>query len=703
MPSTQQLLQQALSHHQSGRLEQAEVLYQQILATDSRHVDALHLLGVLAHQVGDNAAAVELISKAVAINGTQPIFHNNLAAAYRALGKLPEAQAAYERAIKSDPRYVDAYSNLATVLHALGMLAEAANACRQALRVDPNFAEAHNNLGNVLRDQGETEQAEQSYRRAIAARPNFALAHNNLGSLALDRGRLEEAIACFQTAIQHDPNCAEAHGNLGLAWLTQGRHVEAIACFERSHAIVPNDAMRLRAAIGQPVIHESVEAISSSRRMTTNRVKQLLNDRIQISAPEHAVGITAMNLAYQGLDDRPMLECIAELLSRGAPSLNYVAPSVTEAASLGAKPTLAASATGKRIRIGIISRHLHNHSNSRLNLGIIRELPRDRFHVTVFRFPGHDDATSELVKQAADETVTLPLHLGPAQHEIASRQLDVLFYTDIGMEPLTYCLAFSRMAPIQCTTWGVPETSGIQAIDYYLSSVDLEPENAQAHYTERLVLLKNLPTYYYRPQLGGASRTRRDFGWDDDTHAYVCPQSLFKLHPEFDAALCDILRSDPAGRLVLLDPPNRHWRDLLWQRWERTLPDVLPRIQFLPPQSNDDFLSLLALADVMLDPFHFGGGNTTYEALAFGTPIVTWPGPFMRGRVTYACYCRMQEMVCVAETPEEYAQVAVRLGTDANYRQEVRQRLLAARAVLYENKALIDELTEFFVNAVRQR
>jgi protein O-GlcNAc transferase len=701
MPSNAQHLQQALRHHQAGEFEQAENLYRQILAADPKQVDALHLLGVLAHQVGNNEAAVELISQAVQFNGAQPIFHNNFAAAYRALGKLPEAQASYERAIRLNPRYVDAHSNLATVLHARGLLDEAARACRQALQVDPNFAEAHNNLGNVLRDRGETEQAEQSYRAAIRARPNFALAHNNLGSLALDRGRLDEATACFKTALQFDPHCAEAYGNLGLACLTEGRPAEAVASFEQSYALVPNDAMRLRAAIAQPVIHDSAEVITDSRRATQGRVARLLREPLRIDAPEHAVGITAMNLAYQGFDDRPLLEEIARLFSHAAPALNYVA----DAASVGKAPMLAASATGTasgaRLRIGIISRHLHNHSNSRLNLGIIRELPRDRFHVTVFRFPGREDETTALVKQAADETVTLPVHLGPAQQEIARRCPDVLFYTDIGMEPLTYCLAFARLAPVQCTTWGVPVTSGIRTIDYYLSSVDLEPEGAQAHYTEKLVLLSNLPTFYDRPTLRSTPRTREHFGWSDSTHVYICPQSLFKFHPEFDAAIGEILRTDRDGVLVLLDPPQPHWRELLRRRWQRTIGDVLDRIQFLPPLSNDDFLHLLALADVMLDPFHFGGGNTTYEALAFGTPIVTWPGPFMRGRVTYACYRQMQELACVAASRADYAPLAVRLGQDAACRQEVRDRLRAASGVLYENRSLIAELADFFERVTR--
>ena len=183
---------------------------------------------------------------------------------------------------------------------------------------------------------------------------------------------------------------------------------------------------------------------------------------------------------------------------------------------------------------------------------------------------------------------------------------------------------------------------------------------------------------------------------------YVCPQSLFKIHPEFDALLGGILRADLEGQVLLLCGQQPHWTEIIKGRLSRTIPDVAQRVKFLPRQSSDDFLRLLATADVLLDPIHFGGGNTTYEALEFGTPIVTWPGAFMRGRVTYACYRKLGIMDCVAADGDEYVKLAVRLGTDPAWREEIRSRILAAKDVLFENPAAVRELECFFVTAVRQ-
>jgi predicted O-linked N-acetylglucosamine transferase (SPINDLY family) len=295
--------------------------------------------------------------------------------------------------------------------------------------------------------------------------------------------------------------------------------------------------------------------------------------------------------------------------------------------------------------------------------------------------------------------VSLPRKLEDARVLIAREELDVLVYTDIGMEPLTYFLAFARLAPVQCVTWGHPVTTGIPTMDYFLSSIHLETAEADGHYTETLVRLDRVNTCYREPRLTTPARSRADFGLGEDAHLYVCTQTLFKFHPEFDAILGQILRGDPEGRVVLIEGQLGHWMQLLNDRFRRTIPDVAGRIVVLPRLSQEDFLHLQALADVLLDTLHFGGGNTSYEALAFGTPIVTLPGPFLRSRITYACYRQMGVLDCIAEDPGEYVRIALRLGTDRPWRDSVRSRILDRKHLLYEDDAAVQELERFFLEA----
>ena len=180
--------------------------------------------------------------------------------------------------------------------------------------------------------------------------------------------------------------------------------------------------------------------------------------------------------------------------------------------------------------------------------------------------------------------------LKDARSRIAEEDLDVLFFTDIGMEPISYALAFSRLASVQCATWGHPVTTGIETIDYFVSSELLEVAEADDHYSKRLVRLKTLPIYYPRPALPVPSRGRERFHLPATGNIYGCPQSLFKLHPEFDNLLGEILRRDGQGTLVLLQGMHRSWDEILSQRFATTIPDVIDRVRILPVLSQDDFL-----------------------------------------------------------------------------------------------------------------
>jgi tetratricopeptide (TPR) repeat protein len=230
----------ALEHHQRGELAEAERIYRQVLDLDPRHADSLHLLGVLAHQVGRNDLAVELIRKAIARDKKPAAFHTNLGTALQTLGRLEEAAASYERALVLKPDMAEAVMNLGSVMQALGKPEEAEARFRQALRIQPNLAEAHVNLGNILQAQGKLEEAVARQERAVALRPEFAEAHFNHANALQALGRLDEAVTSYRQTVALKPGVAEFHGNMGNALLALGRLEEAEACYRQALALQPD-------------------------------------------------------------------------------------------------------------------------------------------------------------------------------------------------------------------------------------------------------------------------------------------------------------------------------------------------------------------------------------------------------------------------------------------------------------------------------
>jgi len=253
------LLQQALAHHQAGRLEAAAAAYRQVLAAQPGHAEALHRLGLIAYQQGRPADAVRLIGQAIAQDGAAPGMHSNLGLALADLGRHAEAVASYDRALALRPDHVGALSNRGIALRLSGRPAEAAASLRRALALRPDLVEAHSNLGQALADLGDLPEALACHERAIALRPGYAVALANRAATLAVLGRPEEATAGYAQAIAAGLDTAAIHLAHGLLLARLGTTEGALAAFDRAAARDPavDDVYIARAALlaehGRPV------------------------------------------------------------------------------------------------------------------------------------------------------------------------------------------------------------------------------------------------------------------------------------------------------------------------------------------------------------------------------------------------------------------------------------------------------------------
>ena len=238
----QQAIDLAVRHHAAGELDKAKSLYQQVLQVNPNQPKALHLLGVIAHQVNKNDIAVDLIGKALALKPDYAEAYNNLSNVLQAQGKLDDAVASYRKAIVVKPDYAEAYYNLGNVLQAQGKLDDAVASYNKAVAIQPDYADAHNNLGNVLQAQGKLDDAVARYNKAIAVKPDYGDAHNNLGNVLQALGKLGDAVASYHKAITIEPDGADVHNNLGNVLQAQGKLDDAVASYNNAIAIKPDYA-----------------------------------------------------------------------------------------------------------------------------------------------------------------------------------------------------------------------------------------------------------------------------------------------------------------------------------------------------------------------------------------------------------------------------------------------------------------------------
>jgi predicted O-linked N-acetylglucosamine transferase (SPINDLY family) len=732
-------LQAALQHHQRGELKKAELIYRRILKTNPRNSDALNLLGAIAYQEKRGDAAVDLISRAIAINPRISDYHNNLGLALKESGRLEaaissfreairlrpedaklhnnlgltlrdqghldEAIASYLEALRLNPGYEAARNNLGGALIDCGKLKEAIACFKEVLRSQPGFAEAHNNLGYALQRSGMYEEAVVSYREAIRLKPAYAEPNFNLGNTLQEVDRIDEAVSAYKEALRLKPDYVKAHIRLGSALHEQGHTEEAVAQLGQAISLKPDSVMArwIRCAGQIPVLYQAEAEIQTSRTRYQLALQELL-DTISLDSPSaiaaaaEAIGsLQPFYLAFQGQNDRQLQSLYGTLLSK-IQAARYP--------DWAKKLPMPPCGKGQTIRVGVTSAFFHYHSNWKVPIkGWIENLDRSRFSLFGYYTGKQKDSETEQARRTFSRFVEDTPTFEQLCEEILADRLHVLIYPEVGMDPVTARLAALRLAPVQCTSWGHPDTSGLPTMDFYLSSDLMEPINSEEHYTERLVRLPNLSIHYTPLSIEPAPLDRASLGIREGAVVYSCAHTVLTYLPQFDSVFPRIAREVGDCVFIFLGYQKsaeltKRFRDRLDRAFSREDLRSEDHVVILPHLVPSQFQALNRLADVLLDSFAWSACNTTLEAMAWNLPVVTTPGDLMRGRHSYAILTMMGVTETIAVTQDDYVRMAIRLGKESGYRRHVAARIAENKHRIYEDTTCIRGLEQFLENTV---
>jgi protein O-GlcNAc transferase len=389
--------------------------------------------------------------------------------------------------------------------------------------------------------------------------------------------------------------------------------------------------------------------------------------------------IPGFALSYHAMNYRRLKQRFADLY---APQFSHLAPARGMARS---HPP----------RIGILITRRYEGVFLRCMSGIIDRLDRKRFEIVVLYSRPRMARVQAGLSCAGLRFVPFDGVFTRAVAQVRAAACDLIYYWEVGSDPLNYFLPFARLAPIQCTSHGSLTTTGVPTIDYFYTSSLVEPDGSSEHYSERLWISKTL--LMYKDRLAALKQLpRAHWGLRDDRHIYACLQNPVKLHPDFDALLAGILSADPRATIVLLSDPHGNAASALRRRFANSIAGATDRIVFVPRQNFPDYCALLQSADVLLDPLHYGAGSSCYDVFSFNLPMVTMPTEMMPGRVALAFYRKMQFEELVATSHDDYICKAVRVATDRDYRQYVTERIAATSDVLFNDVEAVREHERFF-------
>ncbi len=463
-----------------NRLDDALASYDKAIALKSDYPEAFNNRGLALQELNRLDDALASYDKAIALKSDYAEAFYNRGNALQELNRLDDALASYDKAIALKPDYAGAFNNRGPALQKLNRLDDALASYDKAIAYKSGYAEAFNNRGLALQELNRLDDALASYDKAIALKSGYAEAFNNRGLALQELNRLDKALASYDKAIALKPDYAEAFYNRGSILRELDRLDDALASYDKAIALKPDyaEAQFALCMAELPILYENEPEITVRRTAYERRLNALCEaaDR-STNLADVAKGVGSRQpflLAYQGYNDRDLQAIYGCFVCRAMAKRYPPAP-------LAAPP-----GETEPVRVGIVSGFFRHHSNWKLPIkGWLSQLDRQRFRAFGYHTGNREDGETKVAASFCDRFVQGPLPLDRWRQEILADAPHILIYPEVGMDPMSAQLAAQRLAPVQCNSWGHPETSGFPTLDYYLSSDLMEPPDGQDHYTER--------------------------------------------------------------------------------------------------------------------------------------------------------------------------------------------------------------------------
>ncbi len=682
----------AVRAHQQGDAAAAAIGYARVLAVQPDYAPAHRLRAVLARECGEEDVAEHEFTRAVALAPDDS--DTRIAAA-----KLALAMHRPERAATLLREGLDRTPYRAALWRALGdaELARrdgaAANAAfGQALRLGPADGEIYFNLGVAMQMKGNLDEATLAYQRALILRPDYAAAYFNLGVVLQEQGRADAAGAAYRQVLALNPQDAAAYKNLGEVLYASGKIDAWIANFRAFESHCPTALLLAVQAL-------EVCRLTGDHARLDRYLDGLRQERFPAASEFELVdALEELMFLLLNFDVEP------EMLQRFASTYDSAASHVYGTPGSVCVP-LAPRRPGK-LRVGYLSGDLRDHVMGKQMWQAVEHHDRGRFELHFYSTSAVRDAWTEKYEGLADHfAVVANLSDAEAAVLIGREDLDLLVDLSAHTKGARPGILALKPARVQITHIASCGTVGLKAIDYKLTDhfADL-PEN-QDTLLETLLPMDGC-VYPWRAVAPASKHpfTRPALGIAPEAFVIGAFVSPLKLSRRCLALWRDVLGRVPNAKLAF--SPNNSAQRPLYVRIAAAAGVGADRLLFLP-QGRDEHenQSRYEIVDVVLDTLPYGGVNGTMEALGMGVPVVTLVGKRHGERSTYSILANLGVLETVAQGGREYADIAVRLATDATFMTQVRHAIRAkiGHSALTDRAAHTRNLEAAYLRALRER
>ncbi|MEO6928858.1 MAG: hypothetical protein ABI190_06790, partial [Casimicrobiaceae bacterium] len=508
-----------------------------------------------------------------------------------------------------------------------------------------------------------------------------------------------KAIDFATEALAVDPRVADARFQMGCGYWGLGDGARAVAAFR---AAIDDDAENASARWALPMaeLQEIGWGDGNARAQRFAEQIEFLQGWLTAERSRRAIdavgSFTPFFLAYTERDNSALLSSYGDLCAA-------VVSSVRTAR------TAQLPHSSPRLRVGIVSAHLYDHSVwHAIVKGWFLHFDKSVVDLYAYSLKGVVDGETRIAIQRSVRFVQLESRrVDDWISAIASDDLDVLIYPEIGMNGIALRLACERLAPLQVAAWGHPETTGLPTIDCYLSAEAFEPAQGSRHYREELVALPGVGVCCSPSSSLAAEVDLPALGISAQRPIILCPGTPFKYAAEHDHLLVAIARTVPAGQMVFFNDARDAFGAQLLARLEQAFAGagltMREHVVAVPWMDAAHWQGLLRRATLMLDTVGFSGFNTAAQALAARLPIVAWDGRFMRGRLASGLLRCFDLGDWIARSEEEFVSRIASLCNDADARRNFVARIVSNEARVFGDPAPVRALQALLLQKATAR
>lgn len=721
MPTIQEALQQAVRYQNEGKQGEAEAYYEAILKADPLQPDALHLLGLIASAKKNDERAIQLISKALEVFPSSPLFYGNLGVVLRRAGKIDEAIAAYRESIRIEPNAPDNYFNLGKSLRLKGENAAAEESFRQSIQLDPKKYSPWLSLMNLYVERKKLEEAIDIGIDGLSHCPRSSFIHMNLGVVYKRLGQTEKTLVYYRKSAELDPKNVEALCRLANSLVDRHLTDEGLEWIRRAQLLDPNNmhvltsAGILESALGNT--DRAVQLFRNAIRLHSEhssayvhlgvalRKQGLLSEALEVmdqatrfdaicaEALANKAGILmslgrlneAEDLFVDAINERDgfrdshanLLMCMqyspratAKIIFDEHVEWNELYASACEKGLALCMPT----DPTKKLRIGFVSGDLGMHPVGYFTVRMFEAMKRDAVDTYVYSDrPGRDAIATRIEKSVSHWNDTASLGVDGLYQKIRDDEIDILF--DLaGHTAANRLMMFAkRAAPIQITWAGYVGTTGIREMDFLLADKYHVSSEMEANIREAVLRMPNGYATYEPPADAPMVNSLPMLENGFVTFGAMCNPA--KVNPKVLDVWSRILSSLPDSRLLLYyvgwtDPGNQlRVREALGPAIQSD------RIEFGHCQGPVETLQCYGRVDVALDTFPYSGGLTTCEAMWMGVPTVTMPGDRFAGRHSLSHLSNVGLIDFIANDFEHYVEIAIAIARAPERLKRIREGL----------------------------